>query len=395
MADRSILISGAGIAGLTLAYWLKKFGFVPTVVELAPQLRQGGNAIDFWGAGFKVAERMEIVPDLQKADQGITEAAFVDANDERKSGMNYGKLKKMMNGRALTLLRSDLAKVIHDHLDKDVEIIFGDPISHIEQGGEQVMVTFQKGTVRPFDLVIGEDGLHSKVRELVFGDEAAFEKYYGYYTASYTIVEGLSQGTAFSMFNRPGKQAAVYSLDGGKAATFFIFTSPSKLAYGHHDVEKQKEILRNEFQDAGWKCADLISRMDQSPDFYFDVVSQIRMDHWTKGRVALVGDAAYCPSLLSGQGSAFAMVGAYIVAGELKEANGDHARAFERYEQIFKPFIDRKQKAAQFFAKSLVPQSNFGIWLRNRFTDLMFLPLVSKLFVKQFMDEDLNLKNYG
>ncbi len=224
--------------------------------------------------------------------------------------------------------------------------------------------------------------------------KSQFEKYYGYYTASYTIEDDIPKSTSFLIYNIPCKQAAVYSLNERKTATFFIFTSPQKISYNNHDVEKQKEILRREFEHAGWKCTELLSKIDTAPDFYFDVVSQIQMSHWSKNRVTLVGDACYCPSLLSGQGSTLAIVGAYILAGELKNANGNYAIAFEQYENIFKPFIDRKQKIAKNFAKSLVPKSNFGIWLRNTFTNLMFLPFVSRLFIKQFMDDKLKLKTY-
>lgn len=157
----------------------------------------------------------------------------------------------------------------------------------------------------------------------------------------------------------------------------------------------QKQILRNKFKNAGWKCAEILSKMDTAPDFYFDVVSQIRMDHWSKNRVTLIGDACDCPSLLSGQGSTLAMVGAYILAGELHEANGNYKVAFEQYQNIFKPFIDRKQKMAQNFAKSLAPKSKLGIWLRNIFTNLTLLPLVSRFFIGQFMNDKLKLKAYS
>jgi 2-polyprenyl-6-methoxyphenol hydroxylase-like FAD-dependent oxidoreductase len=298
-----------------------------------------------------------------------------------------------MKGRAITLLRSDLAKIIYQHLDKNIEIIFGDTIDQIEQYDQEVSVTFKSGKVRHFDLVVGADGLHSNVRNLVFGDEAKFEKYYGYYTASFTFENTEDTGKAFLTYNVPNKQAAIYSSNKSKSA-FFIFTSPKKLLYNHHDIEAQKQILRNEFENAGWECAGLISKMDTAPDFYFDTVSQIQMNNWSKDRVTLVGDACDCPSLLSGQGSTLAMVGAYILAGELKEADGNYKTAYAQYQSIFKPFIDSKQKIAQNFSRSLVPKSGMGIWMRNMFMNLMFLPFLSKWFIKQFMNDKLKLKEY-
>jgi 2-polyprenyl-6-methoxyphenol hydroxylase-like FAD-dependent oxidoreductase len=291
------------------------------------------------------------------------------------------------------LLRSDLAKIIYNHLDRDIEIIFGDTITQIEQHENEVSVTFKSGSTRNFDLVVGADGLHSNIRNLVFGSEAQFEKYYGYYTASFTFENSRDKGKSFLTYNVPYKQAAVYSAGKNRSA-FFIFASPQKLSYHHHDIEAQKQILQNEFENAGWKCADLLAKMDTSFDFYFDTVSQIQMSNWSKDRVTLVGDACDCPSLLSGQGSTLAMVGAYILAGELKEAAGNYKAAYAQYQNIFKPFIDVKQKIAQRFSKSLVPKSRFGIWIRNTFMNLMFLPFLSEMFIKQFMNDKLKLKEY-
>lgn len=394
MINKNILISGAGIAGLTLAYWLKKFGFAPTVVECSTKLREGGYAVDFWGAGFDVAERMDIVPALRRANLNMSELSFVDESGKRRGGLDYQQLIKLMNNRAVTLLRSDLSKAIYDQLDKNVEVVFGDSIKKIDQDKDAVSVTFERGNVRSFNLVVGAGGLHSNVRKLIFGNEQQFEKYYGFYTSSFTIDGRLFKDRSFLAYNVPGKQVAIYSVDKNKAATFFIFTSPQKLAYDYHDIKKQKEILRDQFEDTKWRCSELLAGMDTAPDFYFDVVSQIQMDHWSKGRVTLVGDAGYCPSLLSGQGSTLAMVGAYILAGELKEANGDYITAFKNYENIFKPFMQRKQKIAQNFAKSLVPKSKLGIWWRNTITNLMSLPVFSKLLIRQFMDDNLKLKTY-
>ena len=392
MNNRNILISGAGIAGTTLAFWLKKFGFNPTIIEIAPKLREGGYAIDFMGAGYDVAERMDIVTKLKKVDIDFSKLSFVDKNNKEKGTMNYQKIKKFLNGRAFTLLRSDLAKVIYNSLGKDTEVIFGDTINNIEQDDEKVVVTLRSGTKRDFDLVIGADGLHSNVRKLVFGKETQFEKYFGYYTSSYTINNFSVGNDRFSMYNVPYKQVAVYSNKESQTTTFFIFTSPEKLPYS--GVEKQKQILKSEFEHSGWKCPELLSEMDSATDFYFDSISQIMMEKWSKGRVSLVGDAGYCPSLLSGKGSTLAMVGAYILAGELKEANGNYQEAFKQYGILFKPFMDKKQKAARLFAKSFIPKSNFGIWLRNKIFRLMSVSLFSKLFLDQFKDSELKLKEY-
>ncbi|HET8963136.1 MAG TPA: FAD-dependent monooxygenase [Chitinophagales bacterium] len=392
--NKNILISGAGIAGTALAFWLKKFGFNPILIEIAPKLREGGYAIDFMGAGYDVAVKMGITDELKKVDINFSKLKLVDKNDQEKGSMNYQKVKKLMKGRAMTLLRSDLAKTIYTSLDKDIEVIFGDTIEKIDQNDKEVNVSFKNGNSKNFDLLIGADGLHSNVRKLVFGEEKKYETYLGYFTSSYTINNFSIGNNAFSMYNFPYKQVAIYSNNKNQTTTFFIFSSAEKPTYAHHDIEKQKQILRQEFENGGWKCSQLLNALDLTTDFYFDSVSQIKMDKWSNGRVALVGDAGYCPSLLSGKGSTLAMVGAYILAGELKEAKGDYIQAFEQYENLFKPFMEKKQKSAQSFAKSFVPKSNSGIWLRNFVFKLMSISAFSKLFINQFKDNELKLKNY-
>lgn len=394
MNNKNILISGAGIAGTTLAFWLKKFGFEPTIIETAPALREGGHAIDFMGAGFDVAEKMGIVEALRSVDINFSKLVFVDGNNQERGSMNYAQIKKYLGGRAFTLYRSDLAKIIYQSIDGGVGVIFGDSISSVRQDDKDIVVTFKSGATRRFDLLLGADGLHSNVRRLVFGDEAQFEKYYGYYTSSFTIDKRILDNEAFAMYNEPYKQVAVFTRGADKTTAFFIFSSPEKLSYPHHDMQMQKQILKSVFEDCGWKCPELLAQIDTTSDFYFDSVSQIKMDSWSSGRISLVGDAGYCPSLLSGKGSTLAMAGAYILAGELKEAKGDYKTAFARYEILFKPFMEKKQKAAQMFARFFVPKSNAGIWLRNKMFRLMSSRLFAGLYLSQFKDSDLMLKEY-
>lgn len=394
MKNKNILISGAGIAGLTLAYWLKEFGFNPTVLEKAPKPREGGYMIDFFGVGVDVAEKMGLLKELSREDPDIKEITSVNRHNKRIGGLNVVKFKKVLHGRAFNLLRSSLAKVINEKVSGNIEMIFGCSIKGLENLPPKVTVTLTNGSVRDYDLVIGADGLRSNVRSLAFGEESRYERWYGYYTSSFTIENFLNDDKTFATYTIPGKQAAVFPQKDNKLSAFFVFRAKSKIQFKHHDAEQQKDILRATYGDMGWYCPELLKRMDATSDFYFDAVSQIKMSEWSKGRVSLVGDACDCPSLLSGQGSALAMTGAYILAGELKSAGGDYHKAFSRYQEIMLPFVSHKQKLAERFADSFVPRNKMDLWIRNTFTNLMFLPFVSKWFANQFLKDDLQLKDY-
>lgn len=394
MKNRSVLISGAGIAGPTLAFWLARHGFEPVLAERAPELRIGGYMIDFWGIGYDVAERMGILPALERAGYHIDEVRFVGDKGERLSGFGAEVFRTITKDRYLSLLRSDLARKIYIACGK-IETLFGESVTGLQEQADGVTVSFRRAAKRKFDLVVGADGLHSTVRELAFGSEMQFAKFLGYYCAAFTV-EGYPQRNegAYTSYSVPGKQIARYTLRGGRTAFLFVFAEKQPLAIDQHDAEEQKKIVRDRFRGQGWECDEILAALDRSGDFYFDSVSQIRMKHWSKGRVTLLGDANFCPSLIAGQGSALAMAGAYILAGELKKAEGDHHAAFANYERIFAPFIAEKQNAAEKFANSFVPRSRFGLFVRNVVSRMLSIPIVAHWTIGRLIEDRLKLADY-
>ena len=394
MKNRKILVCGAGIAGPTIAYWLWHYGFEPTLIERAPALRTGGYIIDFWGLGFDVADKMGLVPALRREGYAIDEVRIVDGGGKRTGGFSVRALQRTLGGY-VSILRSDLSRLIYEALEGGVRTIFGDTITAIEQDNDAVRVSFERAPAARFDLVIGAGGLHSPVRHLVFGPERRYENYLGYYAAAFSA-DGYPHRDqrAYVGYAAPGRQVSRYSLRGGRTAFFFVFANDTKLPVGLHDLPTQKAVLCERFGQDAWECPQILTALEACSDLYFDPVSQISLEHWSQRRVALLGDACGCPSLLAGQGSALAMTGAYILAGELAKSGGDHGIAFANYERLFHPFIARKQRAAARFAGAFAPKSRAGIFIRNQVTRLMALPFVSKLAMGGLLSDSLTLPSY-
>lgn len=367
MGNDRILISGAGIAGTALAYWLHRYGFRPTVVEQAPALRSGGQAIDLRGAAREVANRMGILDDIRRAHTGTRGLAYVDDASRQLARLPADLLGDSGGAIAeLEILRSDLAGILHGLTGDDVEYVFGDTVTDIAQGDDGAKVSFERDAPRTVDLVVGADGLHSGVRRLTFGPESQFVRDLGAYVASFTTSSPLDLDGWELLLSTPGRTAGLYPLrQTGQATAVFFFVSPP-LPYHRRDLDQQRRHVADAFAGSGWAIPRLLDAMWAAPDFYFDRVAQVQMDRWSAGRVALVGDAAHSPSPLAGVGTSLALVGAYVLAGELAASAGDHRNAFACYERELRDFVNQGQKLAKTNATGLIPRSRSQIWLRNQ-----------------------------
>jgi 2-polyprenyl-6-methoxyphenol hydroxylase-like FAD-dependent oxidoreductase len=388
-----ILISGAGIAGPCLAYWLHEYGLEATIIERASSLRSGGYIVDFWGAGFDVAERMNLVPKLLQKGYKIKELRQVNRDGRRTSGFAVEIFDKLTGGRFTSIPRSELAASIYGALDGKVETIFEDSITRIEESALGVQVEFQRSPARRFDLVVGADGLHSQVRRLAFGEDALFERYVGLKVAAFTVTGYRPRDElAYVVHTELGQQVGRFSMRDDRTMFLFVFADEDPRI--PDEIELQKALLRHRYHRSGWECPGILAALDGTDSVYLDRVSQIKMEQWSRGRIALIGDAAFCVSLLAGQGSALAMVAAYVLAGELKRVPDDHAAAFARYQKRLAGLIATKQKAAVRFAGFFAPSSRLGIFMRNQVMKLMAIPLVAELAVGREIQDRIELPKY-
>ena len=392
----SVLISGAGIAGPTLAYWLSVYGVKSTLIERAPQLRTGGYAIDFWGLGFDIAERMGILPDLKRDGYNIKELRIVNAKGQRIGGFNVDIFRQATYDRYVTIPRTDLAKNIYRAIEGRCETIFGDSIAGIQQDARGVDVTFERAPSARFDVLIGADGLHSMVRKLTFGRENRFEKFLGYSVAAFDVSGYRPRDEdVYINYSTPGKQVGRLSLRNDRTLFLFVFADERGDLIDSDDTESQRKALRGQFGNLGWECPRILAATESCPELYFDRVSQIQMDTWSKGRVGLIGDAAFCPSLLAGQGSALAMIAAYVVAGELSRTPDSPEAALARYEKLLHPFMLAKQQAAEKFASSFTPKTRWGLFVRNQVTKAFAIPFVAKLVMGGSLLDRIDLPDYS
>ncbi|MEV0269298.1 FAD-dependent monooxygenase [Hamadaea sp. NPDC050747] len=355
--NHRILISGASIAGLTLAHWLSRHGFQPTVVERADRLRAGGNGVDVRDQATAVVDRMGLLPQIRAAATDVHGMKFVDADDRAVARID------IRDPGSVEIMRGDLVALLHSVTD--VEYVFGDRITALRQRDDGVTVDLAHGGTRRFDLVVGADGLHSATRRLAFGPEADYLRFKDHYFAFADADAALGEDRWVTMFNTPGKMAGLYrSGNHPQAKAYFIFRS-RPIAVDHRDVAEHKRLVREAFgKDRSWRIPELLDAALADPEFYFDALSQVKMPTWSAGRFALTGDAAWCASPASGAGAELALVGAYKLAEELAAADGDHRIAFDRYHAAHRGLVAKKQRIGV-NVRVMVPRTEGGRRVRD------------------------------
>ncbi|MGK6316743.1 FAD-dependent monooxygenase [Neorhizobium sp. DT-125] len=363
----SVLISGASIAGPTLAYWLSRYGFNVTVVERSEAVRGGGYAIDVRGTAVDVVDQMGIYPQLQAAHIGSREITFLNPDGDVAGRIRPEELTGSEEGRDIELPRGNLTELLFALTQREsIQYLFNDSIESIKDDGNGVDVTFKNSEPHRFDVVIGADGLHSNTRRLIFGPEEPFSRYLGYCFNGFTMPNFLGLSHESIAFATPGRFAVLSaSGDTDTLHAFLTFASEAPPITASQDEKSQRRLTAEMFAGVGWEVPRLVDALQKADDFYYDVVSQIHLEQWSKGRVGLVGDSAFAPSFLSGQGSSIALVGAYILAGELA-INQDPTRAFASYEKLMRPFAEANQALAGSGASFLLPRTEDELNARNR-----------------------------
>jgi 2-polyprenyl-6-methoxyphenol hydroxylase-like FAD-dependent oxidoreductase len=387
-----VAINGAGVAGPTLAYWLREYGHQPVLFEKAPAFRTGGYLIDFWGLGYEIAERMGLIPTLRQQCYVMERMRMVDGHGREEAELDLAPMRELLHGRFISLARADLAAALIGACD-GIPAHFGVSVIAIRQDDDGAIVTLSDGRQERFDVVIGADGLHSQVRDLVFGPEAGFERSLGCYVAAFRI-PGYPHRDELSYVSHtlPKRQVARVTLRNDE--TMALLVCRAELIGGDPPRAQQKAALRRAFGDMRWEVPAILEGMADVSDVYFDRVSQIHLPRWTAGRVGLLGDAAACPSLLAGEGTGLAMAEAYVLAGELHRAGGNLARAFAAYDERLRPFVTAKQKAALRLRAFFAPRNTLALKMRNVAVNALSLRFLAKRLMAPSLADDLELPEY-
>jgi 2-polyprenyl-6-methoxyphenol hydroxylase-like FAD-dependent oxidoreductase len=370
-----VLVSGASIAGPAVAFWLERYGADVVVVEKAPELRLGGQLVDLRGVGRAALDKTGLDSKVRAAAEPNSSVSFVDSRNRRRGTLgvrDYGGDGPIAE---IEILRGELSRVIVESTGHGVGYRFGDHIQTLSQNDDGVDVTFESGATERFGLVLGADGVHSELRDMVFPAEGVQLNHLGVYLSFWTAQNHLGLQDDTVLYSEPGRTIGMRSIVNNSRVMAYLSFQGGPPSYDWWDTAAQQRIAIARASGMGWEAAQLISQIETAPDFYFDTCAQVKLTSWSDGRVALLGDAAYCASPLSGHGTTMAFVGAYVLAGELAMSGGDHRTAFARYESKFRPFTEAIQKYAPSTANIMTPRTQFGVELRNTLTRLAeYLP---------------------
>lgn len=369
---KKVLISGASFAGLSSAHWLSRLGYEVTVVEIARGIREGGTAVNIKGQTVDIVRRMGLLDQIRAQRMSLQRWDLKNEGDVTERSLVIRHEADPPSDDEFEIERTLLVKMLFDTVRDGVEVVFDDSITGLTESTDRIEATFAKGSRRSFDLIIGCDGVHSVVRKIWFGDEAEYVHYLGQYF-SITIVDKLliERDTA-QMYNEPGR-AVMLNAYKNNTDIVFAFACDDEIAYDYRNQDQQRRIIAEQFAGRGWRTAELLAEVRGSKNFYFDKLCQVRMPSWTKGRVALVGDAGYCASPAAGMGGSLAIDGAAALADAMRKRDGDFELAFHDYNEQFRPFIDEIQaEAIRVGLEALVPRTEEAIRARNAKTSAGF-----------------------
>ncbi|WP_290056406.1 FAD-dependent monooxygenase [Amycolatopsis solani] len=371
---KTVLVSGAGIAGPSAAWWLHRGGYRVTVVEAAPALRPGGQAVDFRGEQVKLLAAMGVLADIRRHETAMGDQTVLGL-DARPALTVPGAA---WSGE-VEILRGDLARILYDHTKADTEYVFGDRVTALNETADGVEVTFRHGAPRTFDLVVGADGVHSGVRAAAFGPERDFRHDLGFGIAGFTAPNHLGLDHTSVMYNEPGRGVTVGSHRlAGELHVSLVFAADG--VEFRRSPDEQRALLTRLFANTGWEVPKLLEALPAADDLYVDSISQIHLDRWAKGRVVLLGDAAWCAGP-GGSGTGLGMMGAQVLAGELAAAGGDHVTAFAKYEERLRKPATVGQKNGKGSGTFLAPRTAAKIRSRNRAYRMISTRLFGKVFV--------------
>lgn len=361
---KSVLISGASIAGLTMAYWMNYYGYNVTIVEIGAEPRRGGSPIDVRGEALVCAKRMGVLDDIKKAKLPTKGLKFVNANNEVQSSMLVEEIGAL-TPEDIEIRRDDLVDILYEAVKNSITYKFSNRITRMEQYAEEVQITFKDGTNGAYNYVIGADGIHSGVRKLVFGEESQFTHFLNFYFSVFTVDGKLGEQNYAHMYNTPNNMATVYFYNQDSADVLLAFRASDKIIFDRNNIEAQKQIVIDAFQGIGWKVPQMLEELKCAENFYLDQGCQIKMSTWTNGRVALIGDAGYAPAFPTGMGSTLAMQGAITLAEAISK-NDNHEIAFQIYNEGFRHVVEELQATVYDGMSFVLPDTEEKINARNQ-----------------------------